>query len=105
MFFDPRKYDFSRVGRLKFNIKLGLETPLQTRTLDATDFTASIRYLLKLRKNIGTVDDIRSPWQSPRSRGGRVVLENQFRIGLVRMERAIKEKDVRVSGNVHGHAT
>ncbi len=53
MFFDPRKYDFSKVGRLKFNIKLGLETPLETRTLDSTDFVAAIRYLLKLRKNIG----------------------------------------------------
>ena len=58
MFFDPRKYDFSRVGRLKFNIKLGLETPLDTRTLDSADFVAAIKYLLKLRKNIGTVDDI-----------------------------------------------
>jgi len=91
MFFDPRKYDFSRVGRLKFNIKLGLETPLQTRTLDATDFTASIRYLLKLRKNIGTVDDI-DHLGNRRVRAVGELLENQFRIGLVRMERAIKEK-------------
>jgi len=91
MFFDPRKYDFSRVGRLKFNIKLGLETPLETRTLDATDFTASIRYLLKLRQEHRHGGRHRSPRQSPRSRGGRVA-RNQFRIGLVRMERAIKEK-------------
>jgi DNA-directed RNA polymerase subunit beta len=91
MFFDPRKYDFSRVGRLKFNIKLGLETPLETRTLDATDFTASIRYLLKLRKNIGTVDDI-DHLGNRRVRAVGELLENQFRIGLVRMERAIKEK-------------
>ncbi len=40
MFFDPRKYDFSKVGRLKFNIKLGLETPLSTRTLDSADFSS-----------------------------------------------------------------
>ncbi len=58
MFFDARKYDFSKVGRLKFNIKLGLETPLDKRTLDPSDFVAAIKYLLKLRKNIGTVDDI-----------------------------------------------
>src|SRR6266853_1225355 len=58
MFFDPRKYDFSRVGRLKFNIKLGLDTPLDNRTLDSPDFVAAIKYLLKLRKNIGVVDDI-----------------------------------------------
>jgi len=91
MFFDPRKYDFSKVGRLKFNIKLGLETPLETRTLDSSDFVASIRYLLKLRKNIGTVDDI-DHLGNRRVRAVGELLENQFRIGLVRMERAIKEK-------------
>ncbi len=91
MFFDPRKYDFSKVGRLKFNIKLGLETPLDTRTLDSTDFVAAIRYLLKLRKNIGTVDDI-DHLGNRRVRAVGELLENQFRIGLVRMERAIKEK-------------
>ncbi len=91
MFFDPRKYDFSKVGRLKFNIKLGLETPLEMRTLDASDFVASIKYLLKLRKNIGTVDDI-DHLGNRRVRAVGELLENQFRIGLVRMERAIKEK-------------
>src|SRR5487761_510165 len=91
MFFDPRKYDFSRVGRLKFNIKFGLETPLNTRPLDAADFVASIRYLMKLRKNIGTLDDI-DHLGNRRVRAVGELLENQFRIGLVRMERAIKEK-------------
>src|SRR5487761_392546 len=91
MFFDPRKYDFSRVGRLKFNIKFGLETPLNTRTLDSSDFVAAIRYLLKLRKNIGTLDDI-DHLGNRRVRAVGELLENQFRIGLVRMERAIKEK-------------
>ncbi len=91
MFLDPRKYDFSKVGRLKFNIKLGLETSLDTRTLDPTDFVAAIRYLLKLRKNIGTVDDI-DHLGNRRVRAVGELLENQFRIGLVRMERAIKEK-------------
>src|ERR1700720_1108073 len=91
MFFDPRKYDFSRVGRLKFNIKFGLETPLNTRTLDAADFVAAIRYLMKLRKNIGTLDDI-DHLGNRRVRAVGELLENQFRIGLVRMERAIKEK-------------
>ena len=91
MFFDQRKYDFSRVGRLKFNIKLGLETPLGKRTLDAPDFYAVIAYLLKLRKNIGNVDDI-DHLGNRRVRAVGELLENQFRIGLVRMERAIKEK-------------
>ncbi|MCL6566160.1 MAG: DNA-directed RNA polymerase subunit beta [Acidobacteriia bacterium] len=91
MFFDPRKYDFSKVGRLKFNIKLGLDTPLEKRTLDLSDFVAAIRYLFRLRKNIGTVDDI-DHLGNRRVRAVGELLENQFRIGLVRMERAIKEK-------------
>ncbi len=91
MFFDPRKYDFSRVGRLKFNIKLDLDTPLEKRTLDPNDFYAVIAYLLKLRKSIGNVDDI-DHLGNRRVRAVGELLENQFRIGLVRMERAIKEK-------------
>jgi DNA-directed RNA polymerase subunit beta len=91
MFFDPRKYDFSRVGRLKFNIKMGLDTPLDNRTLDTPDFVSAIKYLFKLRKNIGVVDDI-DHLGNRRVRAVGELLENQFRIGLVRMERAIKEK-------------
>jgi DNA-directed RNA polymerase subunit beta len=94
MFFDARKYDFSRVGRLKFNIKLFEKqdaTGLDHRTLDPEDFYGTIRYLLKLRKNIGTVDDI-DHLGNRRVRAVGELLENQFRIGLVRMERAIKEK-------------
>ncbi len=162
MFFDPRKYDFSRVGRLKFNIKLGYYTnlktridekatqlelesgsnfpasnfyvivdqekmfvgkreenlctevvrgcegtmatdhsqnaavqlPLDKRTLEPEDFYACIRYLLKLRKNPGGTfyaDDI-DHLGNRRVRAVGELLENQFRIGLVRMERAIKEK-------------
>jgi DNA-directed RNA polymerase subunit beta len=91
MFYDPRKYDFSKVGRLKFNIKLGLNTPLEQRTLQAEDFYAVIKYALKLTKNIGSVDDI-DHLGNRRVRAVGELLENQFRIGLVRMERAIKEK-------------
>jgi DNA-directed RNA polymerase subunit beta len=94
MFFDPRKYDFSRVGRMKFNIKLydrADSTALDKRTLDAEDFKSTIRYLLKLRKNIGACDDI-DHLGNRRVRAVGELLENQFRIGLVRMERAIKEK-------------
>ena len=94
MFFDARKYDFSRVGRMKFNIKLydSIDAaPLHRRTLDAQDFYDTIRYLLKLRRNIGEVDDI-DHLGNRRVRAVGELLENQFRIGLVRMERAIKEK-------------
>jgi DNA-directed RNA polymerase subunit beta len=94
MFFDSRKYDFSRVGRMKFNIKLydkADATPLDKRTLDEKDFTETILYLLKLRKGLGAVDDI-DHLGNRRVRAVGELLENQFRIGLVRMERAIKEK-------------
>jgi DNA-directed RNA polymerase subunit beta len=94
MFFDPRKYDFSRVGRMKFNIKLydkADETPLDKRTLDHKDFVDTIKYLLKLRRGLGAVDDI-DHLGNRRVRAVGELLENQFRIGLVRMERAIKEK-------------
>src|SRR5271156_2707851 len=94
MFFDPRKYDFSRVGRMKFNIKLYEkidQSPLDKRTLDQRDFIDTIKYLLKLRRGIGAVDDI-DHLGNRRVRAVGELLENQFRIGLVRMERAIKEK-------------
>ncbi|HEX8799053.1 MAG TPA: DNA-directed RNA polymerase subunit beta, partial [Terriglobales bacterium] len=81
-------------GRLKFNIKLFERedaTNLENRTLEPEDFYATIRYLLKLRKNIGAVDDI-DHLGNRRVRAVGELLKNQFRIGLVRMERAIKEK-------------
>ena len=108
MFFDPRKYDFSRVGRMKFNIKIHdqldyapeswlqdpetkSKNPLDRRILDHSDFIQTIQYLLKLRRGIGNVDDI-DHLGNRRVRAVGELLENQFRIGLVRMERAIKEK-------------
>src|SRR6187455_2443836 len=91
MFFNPQKYDFSRVGRLKLNTKLGLNTPLDEKILHPQDFYEVLRYLLKLRKNPANVDDI-DHLGNRRVRSVGELLENQFRIGLVRMERAIKEK-------------
>jgi DNA-directed RNA polymerase subunit beta len=79
---------------MKFNIKLhdrADATALDKRTLDPGDFRATIKYLLKLRKGIGAVDDI-DHLGNRRVRAVGELLENQFRIGLVRMERAIKEK-------------
>ena len=91
MFFNPQKYDFSRVGRLKLNTKLELNTPLDEKILHPQDFYEVIKYLLKLRKNPANVDDI-DHLGNRRVRSVGELLENQFRIGLVRMERAIKEK-------------
>ena len=91
MFFNPQKYDFSRVGRLKLNTKLGLNTPLDEKILHPQDFYEVLKYLLKLRSNPANVDDI-DHLGNRRVRSVGELLENQFRIGLVRMERAIKEK-------------
>jgi len=91
MFFNPQKYDFSRVGRLKLNTKLALNTPLDEKILHPQDFYEVIKYLLKLKKNPANVDDI-DHLGNRRVRSVGELLENQFRIGLVRMERAIKEK-------------
>ena len=104
MFFDPARYDFSRVGRLKFNTKLyGISEDQwpqdvrdrwikgEDRTPTREDFIEVLRYMLKLRRGIGELDDI-DHLGNRRVRSVGELLENQFRIGLVRMERAIKEK-------------
>jgi DNA-directed RNA polymerase subunit beta len=91
MFFDAKRYDFSRVGRFKFNIKLDTEVSVDQKTLSADDFFRVIEYLLRLQKDVGRVDDIDN-LGNRRVRAVGELLENQFRIGLVRMERAIKEK-------------
>ncbi len=91
MFFDSNRYDLSRVGRLKMNTKLGTSAPLDQRVLNADDFVHVLRFLLGLRRNPAGVDDI-DHLGNRRVRAVGELLENQFRIGLVRMERAIKEK-------------
>ncbi len=91
MFFDPQRYDFSRVGRLKFNTRLGTNRPLEEKILHPDDFYAVVRYFLALGQGEGRPDDI-DHLGSRRVRSVGELLENQFRIGLIRMERAIKEK-------------
>ncbi len=91
MFDDPQRYDFSRVGRLKFNTKLGKDKSLEARILSKEDFLDVLKYLFRLRRNVGEYDDI-DHLGNRRVRSVGELLENQFRIGLVRMERAIKEK-------------
>ena len=91
MFFDAKRYDFSRVGRFKFNIKLDSDVAVDQKTLTDKDFIRVIEYLLRLHRDVGRVDDIDN-LGNRRVRAVGELLENQFRIGLVRMERAIKEK-------------
>ncbi len=91
LFFNPERYDLSAVGRLKLNYKLGLETPLEHTTLTKDDILEVVRYLIDLRNGKGTIDDI-DHLGNRRVRAVGELLENQYRIGLVRMERAIKER-------------
>jgi DNA-directed RNA polymerase subunit beta len=91
LFFNPQKYNFSRIGRLKMNIKLEMDTSLEEKTLTPMDFVAVIKYLLGLRIDEGHVDDI-DHLGNRRVRSVGELVENAFRIGLTRMERTIKEK-------------
>ena len=91
LFFNPQKYNFSRIGRLKMNIKLGLDRSLEEKTLSPLDFVEVIKYLLQLRRGEGTVDNI-DHLGNRRVRSVGELVENAFRIGLTRMERTIKEK-------------
>jgi DNA-directed RNA polymerase subunit beta len=91
LFFNPQKYNFSRIGRLKMNIKLGLDRSLEEKTLSPLDFVEVIKYLLQLRQGEGTVDNI-DHLGNRRVRSVGELVENAFRIGLTRMERTIKEK-------------
>ena len=91
LFFNPERYDLSRVGRLKLNHKLKLDVPLDHGTLRREDILEVVRYLLELKNGNGQVDDI-DHLGNRRVRTVGELVENQFRIGLVRMERAIKER-------------
>ncbi len=91
LFLSPKRYDLSPVGRLKLNTKLGLDLPLQQRTLTAQDIVEVIRYLVNLKMGKGDIDDI-DHLGNRRVRSVGELLENQFRLGLVRMERSIKER-------------
>jgi DNA-directed RNA polymerase subunit beta len=91
LFFNPERYDLSKVGRLKLNFKFGLEEPLDGQILTKRDILEVIRYLIDLKNGKGQIDDI-DHLGNRRVRAVGELLENQYRIGLVRMERAIKER-------------
>jgi DNA-directed RNA polymerase subunit beta len=91
LFFNPERYDLSKVGRLKLNHKLKLEVPLEQGTLRREDILEVVRYLIELKNGVGQIDDI-DHLGNRRVRAVGELVENQYRIGLVRMERAIKER-------------
>ncbi len=91
LFFNAERYDLSKVGRLKLNYKLQRDTPLDLGTLRKEDILEVARYLFELKNGNGVVDDI-DHLGNRRVRAVGELVENQFRIGLVRMERAVKER-------------
>jgi len=91
LFFNPDYYDLGNVGRLKLNYKLNLDIPLDVQVLRKEDIMETVRYLLKLKCGKGEVDDI-DHLGNRRVRTVAELIENQYRIGLVRMEKAIKER-------------
>src|SRR3984957_13514184 len=91
LFFDPKRYDLGRVGRYKINQKLGLKDKEESRILTKNDLVAATKYLLRLKKGEGSVDDI-DPLGSRRIRTVGELLSNQCRVGLARTERLVKER-------------
>ena len=91
LFFDPERYDLSAVGRVKMNMRLDLDAPDTMRVLRKEDIISVIRTLVDLRDGKGEIDDI-DHLGNRRVRSVGELMENQYRIGLLRMERAIKER-------------
>jgi DNA-directed RNA polymerase subunit beta len=91
MFMDPRRYDLARVGRFMINEKLGIEAPANAKTLRSEDIISVIRHLMLVRLGTKATDDI-DHLGNRRVRSVGELLENQFRVGLTRMERAVKER-------------
>ena len=91
LFFDAERYDLSAVGRVKMNMRLDLDAPDTMRTLRREDIIACIKALVELRDGKGDIDDI-DHLGNRRVRSVGELMENQYRVGLLRMERAIKER-------------
>lgn len=91
LFFDPRRYDMATVGRYKVNKKLGLDIPVETRHLTKDDIIATIGYMIRLLRGEGKTDMI-DHLGNRRLRSIGELLQNQFRTGLVRMERVVRER-------------
>ncbi|MCK5557738.1 MAG: DNA-directed RNA polymerase subunit beta, partial [Candidatus Hydrogenedentes bacterium] len=91
LFFDPARYSLAAVGRYKINRKLNMKVPQDVLTLTGKDIVASLQYLVRLRSGEGVIDDI-DHLGNRRVRSVGELLANQVRVGLVRMERTIRER-------------
>ncbi len=101
LFFDPKKYDLTRVGRYKLNQKLGLKVDSNERVMTAVDFLAAMKYLLQVKQGNGVLDDI-DHLGSRRVRAVGELLANQCRLGLSRTERLVKERMTLFDVNLEG---
>jgi DNA-directed RNA polymerase subunit beta len=91
LFFDSERYDLSAVGRVKMNARLGFETPDTLRVVRREDILEVVRFLVELKDGRGEIDDI-DHLGNRRVRSVGELMENQYRLGLLRMERAIRER-------------
>ncbi|MFA7440083.1 MAG: DNA-directed RNA polymerase subunit beta [Sphingomonadaceae bacterium] len=91
LFFDPERYDLSAVGRVKMNMRLDLDTPDDLTTLRKEDILAVVKTLVNLKDGKGEIDDIDN-LGNRRVRSVGELLENSYRVGLLRMERAVRER-------------
>jgi DNA-directed RNA polymerase subunit beta len=91
LFFNPRRYDLLKVGRYKINRRLKLDTPMETRVLTVDDIKGIIKELIRLNNGIGETDEI-DHLGNRRVRAVGELIQNQFRIGLLRMERVVRER-------------
>ena len=104
LYFKKERYDLSEVGRVKLNSKLNLSTSSKKTILETNDIIEIIKFMLDLRDGKGEVDDI-DHLGNRRVRSVGELVENQFRIGLLRMERTVKEKNVNILRNRVGDAS
>ena len=91
LFFDPDRYDLSSVGRVKMNMRLGLDCPDTVRVLRKEDILRTVKVMCDLKDGRGQIDDIDN-LGNRRVRSVGELMENQYRLGLLRMERAIRER-------------
>ncbi len=91
LFFNPHRYDLAKVGRYKINKKLDLDIPMDTVTLTREDIWRTVEYFVQLHQGVGDIDDI-DHFGNRRIRSVGELIQNQFRIGMARMERVVRER-------------
>jgi DNA-directed RNA polymerase beta subunit len=99
LFFDPERYDLTEVGRMKMNHKLDLNTPDYVTVLTNQDIISTIKYLIKVKKGVGHIDD-RDHLGNRRIRSIGELLGNELQNGLIKMQKAIKDKMTTLSGSI-----